>query len=82
MSQEEFLLLMAVGVAVGVRSADEPIWRTSSRCESGACVEVGIRGEIVIVRRSQDPEGVSVTLVREMWQEFLARVRDGGFDSS
>ena len=62
------------------RSGDEPTWRTSSRCESGACVEIGTLDESVLVRRSGDTEGIYVTLSREEWREFVAKVKDGDFD--
>jgi Domain of unknown function (DUF397) len=65
---------------VGVISADEPIWRSASRCEGGACIEIGILSEIVIVRRSRDPDGPRIALSREKWQDFIAGVKEGSFD--
>jgi len=56
------------------------MWRTSSRCEGGACVEVGTMGEMVIVRRSSAPNGPCIALSREKWQDFIAGVREGSFD--
>jgi Domain of unknown function (DUF397) len=70
----------AFGVVVGVIPADEPVWRTASRCDSGACVEIGTRGEIVMVRRSADPDGTYLKLSRGEWQEFIAGLKDGQFD--
>lgn len=69
-----------VGVIVGVITADEPMWRTSRRCESGACVEVGKLGEIIMVRRSADPDGRCLKLSCGKWQEFVAGLKRGQFD--
>ena len=80
MSQKGILLLVAVGVVVGVITADEPFWRTSRRCESGACVEVGKLGEIIMVRGSADPDGKCLKLSRGQWREFVAGLKGGQFD--
>jgi hypothetical protein len=48
---------MVNGGAVGGVSADKPTLRTSERCESGACVMIGIQGESVLVCTSVDPDG-------------------------
>jgi hypothetical protein len=59
---------------------DEPIWHTASRCDSGQCIEIGALGGFVLVRSSADPNGPRITLSRDEWQEFVAGVKDGGFD--
>ena len=56
------------------------MWRSASRCDGGACVEIGTLGEIVMVRRSPDPDGPCITLSREEWQDFIAGVKKGSFD--
>lgn len=66
---------------MGVISADDPLWRYTSRCEGGACVEIGILGEIIMVRRSTDPDGACLKLSRGEWQEFVAGLKAGQFDS-
>jgi hypothetical protein len=65
---------------VGDGSADEPTWRTTKRCDTGACVEIGTLGKSVLVRGSTDPDNRYVALSRDEWQEFVARVKDGDFD--
>lgn len=65
---------------MGTRSADEPTWHRTRRCEGGQCVEIGTLGESVLVRSSTDPDGLYVTLSRLDWQEFVIRVKDGDFD--
>jgi len=61
-------------------SAGEPTWRIARRCDSGACVEIGALGELIMVRSSADPEGTRISLGRDEWQEFVAGVKDGVFD--
>ncbi|MGB6577510.1 MAG: DUF397 domain-containing protein [Streptosporangiaceae bacterium] len=56
------------------------VWRRSSACESGACVEVATTDDAVMVRNSANPGGMVVTLRHEEWQEFLAGVKEGSFD--
>ena len=63
------------------KSAGEPIWHTRVRCESGTCVEVAARGKSILIRNAADPDGLHVTLTRDEWQMFVARVKDGEFDS-
>jgi uncharacterized protein DUF397 len=80
LSQKGVLLLMAVGVVVGVISVDEPVWRTASRCDSGACVEIGKLGKFVMVRKSPDPDGARLKLSLDEWQEFIVGLKAGKFD--
>jgi Domain of unknown function (DUF397) len=61
-------------------TADELAWRTPSRCETGACVEVGTLDEIVMVRRSPDLDGRSLKFRHGEWQAFVAGLKDGKFD--
>jgi hypothetical protein len=69
----------AFGGVVGQESeVDQPVWYR--RCDSGACVEIAIRGESVIIRSSIDSE-VILTLTRAEWLEFLAGAKDGSFDA-
>jgi len=69
---------------VGCGSTGEPTWRKAERCDGGACVEIATQGERVMVRTSTDPEGtVIIILSRDMWEEFVARVkRDDFIDTS
>lgn len=62
----------------GLRS--EPVWHKGLPCESGACVEVAAVGDAVMVRGTANPGGVSVTLSRDEWHNFLTGVKAGAFD--
>jgi hypothetical protein len=65
---------------VGCKSTDEPAWSTAKSCDGGACVQIGIKGESVLIRSSVDPDRVHITLSRDEWLEFLASAKDGDFD--
>jgi hypothetical protein len=56
------------------------MWRTSSRCDSGACIEIGKLGAIIMVRRSADPDGTCLKLSGGEWREFVTGLKDGQFD--
>ena len=58
----------------------ELVWRRSSTCESGACVEVARTDDAVLVRNPANPGDTPVTVRHAKWQEFLARVREGAYD--
>jgi hypothetical protein len=49
-------------------------------CDGGACVQIGIMGESVLIRSSVDPDRVHITLSRDEWLEFLMGVKGGDFD--
>jgi len=53
-------------------------WRKSSRCDGGACLEVGCGDAVIGVRDSKD-RGAGPVLVfsSEEWRGFTARVRRG-----
>lgn len=59
------------------QAADRVTWHR--KCESGACVEIAVHGEAVMVRSSATPEEI-VTLTRAEWREFLAQARAGLLD--
>lgn len=61
-------------------SRNEIPWHRSAWCESGACVEVAVDGDTVLVRSSVYTEPVSIALGLDEWKRFVARVKDGSFD--
>jgi len=52
----------------------------ASRCDGGACVEIGTLGDSVLIRNSADRDGERLALSHDEWQEFVAGVKDGDFD--
>jgi hypothetical protein len=55
-------------------------WRRSSRCDTGACIEVGQADDTVVVRNSRDPDGPQLQFTFAEWRAFIAGARDGEFD--
>ncbi|WP_155386441.1 DUF397 domain-containing protein [Catellatospora paridis] len=54
-------------------------WRRSTRCESGACVEVAQLGPDVGLRDSKDPQGPVLRFSRQEFAAFIAGLRAGDF---
>lgn len=57
--------------------ANQVTWHR--RCDSGACVEIAVRGDTVMVRSTVTPEMI-LTLTRVEWRNFLAGAKEGSFD--
>jgi hypothetical protein len=55
-------------------------WVKSSRCDSGACVEVSLSAAAVGVRNSTSPDAAALWFLPESWTDFLADVQTGRFD--
>lgn len=57
------------------------IWRRSSRCDSGSCVEVAQDGDTVLIRDSKlGDDSPVLTFTREEWGAFRLGVLAGDFD--
>lgn len=59
----------------------DAVWRKSSRSGNGDnCVEIAVKGDLVAVRDSKNPDGVMLIFPARTWQSFLTRiVDDNGF---
>lgn len=55
-------------------------WFTSSRCSTGACVEVAFDEEGIRVRDSQNRNGPELGFNEAAWQNFLTAIKDGKLD--
>lgn len=55
-------------------------WRTSSRCGTGACVQVAAVNGMVAVRDSKNPHGPVLTYTPQEWADFIAGAKNGEFD--
>jgi hypothetical protein len=52
-------------------------WRRSTRCSTGACVEVADGPDVILVRDSKKPEGGSLRISHVAWTAFIAAVSVG-----
>jgi hypothetical protein len=59
-----------------------PIWKKSTRCAEGNCVEVARIGDRILVRDSKDPGGPILKFDFHEWGAFLGGVNGGEFDLS
>jgi hypothetical protein len=55
----------------------DSIWRKSTKCDSGTCVELALINDDVHVR---DAEATVVKVSRTAWSEFVEGVKLGEFD--
>lgn len=59
------------------------MYRTSSRCTTGGCVEVApLPDGSVVVRSTKDLDREPLVFDRQEWADFVAGVKDGDFDFS
>jgi Domain of unknown function (DUF397) len=52
-------------------------WRRSTRCSTGACVEVAEGVDAVLVRDSKQPEGGNLQIDHVAWMSFIAAISAG-----
>jgi len=48
------------------------VWKKSSYCGTGQCVEVANTGDLLAVRDSKDPGGPVLSFGHDAWRSFLA----------
>ena len=56
---------------------DSQGWYRSTRCSTGACVEVKEGSEAILVRDSKKPEGGNLVISRPDWMAFIEAIRAG-----
>jgi hypothetical protein len=57
------------------------VWRKSSRCESGTCVEVAVGDGVVAMRDAKNVDGPVLTFTDQAWATFLDGIRIGEFET-
>ena len=62
-----------------IKPTDEPVWRRSGQCSTGACVEVARVGDRFLVRDSKEPGGTPLAFTKAEWDAFVAGVKAGDF---
>ncbi|MFI5493982.1 DUF397 domain-containing protein [Actinoplanes sp. NPDC051859] len=61
------------------KPSPQAVWRKSSRCGTGNCVEVFTSDFIVRMRDGKDPSGPVLEFDFRQWSCFLSTLRDPGF---
>jgi Domain of unknown function (DUF397) len=62
---------------VTAEGPDALIWRHSSFCNGGSCVEIAIQGDVVAVRAAGRPDDRILIFPAGSWQEFVAGIKNG-----
>jgi len=62
------------------KPTQQPVWRRSTRCPNGTCLEVARVGSEYLVRDSKHPEVAPLHFSVEEWGVFVAGIKDGEFD--
>jgi hypothetical protein len=57
-----------------------PIWRKSTRSDSGGCLEVALANGIVLLRDSKRPDGSILSIAPRAWTALIAEVRCSAID--
>jgi Domain of unknown function (DUF397) len=56
------------------------VWRRSTKCDSGMCLEFAAAEGAALVRDSKQSDGPRLSFGPGAWANFLADVKAGGFD--
>lgn len=52
-------------------------WTKSTRCDTGACVEVAAIDDQIAIRASTDPNGPILRFTKAEWGAFVGGILDG-----
>ncbi|TQS40164.1 DUF397 domain-containing protein [Cryptosporangium phraense] len=55
------------------------MWRRSTHCSHGQCVEVATLPDSVAVRDSKNPSGPSLQFPKQAWRNFLVAAKTAEF---
>lgn len=61
--------------------APQTVWRKSSYCASGECVEIAELNGMIVMRDSKDPHGPTLRYTAEEWQSFIRAIKASAFDN-
>jgi hypothetical protein len=56
------------------------VWRRSTKCESGLCVEVAVTAQTALVRDGKRPNGPHLSFGPRSWDDFLTAIKAGEYD--
>lgn len=68
------------GTSLRASLAPVIVWRRSTRCANGGCVEFARIGEKIAIRDSKHADSAVLTYDREEWRSFIEGVKAGEFD--
>jgi hypothetical protein len=50
-------------------------WRKSTRCNGGACIEIAIQDDAILLRSSADPDGPVLAFTSAAWRDLIAGLK-------
>ncbi len=50
-------------------------WRRSSWCEGGACIEIAVQGDAILLRSSADPDGPVLAFSPAAWRGLVIGIK-------
>jgi uncharacterized protein DUF397 len=59
-----------------------PVWRRSSFCAGGECVEVARLDDMIVMRDSKDPDGHMLSYTTEEFRFLVRSIKAGDNDFS
>ncbi len=74
---ESMLASIFFEVLMTDESECDMIWRTARECDGGQCVEIGLLGNVVMIRDSADRDGGRIALNHQGWRKFITVMKDG-----
>jgi hypothetical protein len=66
--------------ASGAGHLDHVVWRTSTLCNNGTCVEVALIDGGVAIRDSKNRQGPILQFASSEWEAFVGGVHRGDFE--
>ena len=51
------------------------MWRKSSRCDGGACTEIAVQDDAILVRSSSEPDGPILAFSPAAWRDLIAGIK-------
>jgi Domain of unknown function (DUF397) len=55
-------------------------WHVSRTCDTGACIKVTRKGDVVIIGSTNEPDGPFSEFTVDEFRHFLAGAKQGDFD--
>lgn len=55
-------------------------WRASRTCETGSCIMVARKGELIVIGNTANSAGPMSEFTADEWCHFVAGVKQGDFD--
>lgn len=55
-------------------------WRVARNIDGGNCVQVALKGDMVVIGKEKNPNGLYLTYTWAEWKAFVESIKQGGFE--